>query len=150
MSPSPSPSPSGKIALVLFNLGAPDSPEAVAPFLRNLFLDPAILRVPFFIRPWLGRFIARRRAPAARENYAALGGRSPLLDFTQAQAEALGQALASRYPEATFRPFIAMRYWHPFTAEAVAALRAWQPDRIVLLPLYPQFSTTTTDRKSVV
>lgn len=141
MSAPPSPQ---KIALVLFNLGAPDSPAAVEPFLRNLFLDPAILRVPFFVRPWLGRFIARRRAPAAQENYAALGGRSPLLDFTTRQARALSEALRHRHGEAEFRPFIAMRYWHPFTGEAVSALRAWRPDQIVLLPLYPQFSSTTT------
>jgi ferrochelatase len=141
---APGPLSPEKIALVLFNLGAPDAPEAVGPFLRNLFLDPAILRVPFFIRPFLGRFIARRREPAARENYALLGGRSPLLELTERQAQALTAALQARRAEATFRAFIAMRYWHPLTGEAAAALRAWKPDRIVLLPLYPQFSSTTT------
>jgi ferrochelatase len=129
-----------KTAIVLFNLGGPDSPDAIAPFLRNLFNDPAIIRVPPFIRPFLARTIARAREAPARENYALLGGRSPLLELTEAQARALESAL----PELDARCFVAMRYWHPFSAAAAAAIRAWNPDRLVLLPLYPQFSTTTT------
>ena len=129
-----------RTAIVLFNLGGPDRIESVWPFLLNLFSDPAILRVPFFIRPLLARRIAGARLGAARENYRLLGGRSPLLELTEAQARALEAALAER--EA--RCFIAMRYWHPFSAAAARAVKVWNPDEVVLLPLYPQFSTTTT------
>ena len=135
---------SRRIAVVLFNLGGPDSPEAVEPFLRNLFSDPAILRVPGFLRNFLARTISRRRAPVAREIYAKIGGASPILPNTKAQAEALESALSARRPEAAWRCFVAMRYWHPFVAETRAEIAAWRPDEIVLLPLYPQFSTTTT------
>ena len=86
---------SHRLAVVLFNLGGPDGPEAIAPFLRNLFRDPAILRVPFFVRPLLARLIARARLKPATANYALLGGRSPLLELTEAQAAALTTALAS-------------------------------------------------------
>jgi protoporphyrin/coproporphyrin ferrochelatase len=130
-----------RVAVVLFNLGGPDRPEAVRPFLVNLFTDPAILRVPGFIRPWLGRLIAARRTKAASENYAILGGRSPLLELTEEQAKSLEAALA---PHMEVRCFVAMRYWHPFAAETAREVKAWGPDEIVLLPLYPQFSTTTT------
>ena len=129
-----------KIAIVLFNLGAPDSPAAVRPFLMNLFADPAILRVPFFVRPLLARLIAQRRVKPAGENYALLGGKSPLLELTEAQARALEAAL----PELDARCFVAMRYWHPFSDAAARAVREWNPDEVVLLPLYPQYSTTTT------
>jgi ferrochelatase len=129
-----------KVAIVLFNLGGPDRPEAIKPFLVNLFTDPAILRVPFFVRPFLARAIARRRLEPAQANYAILGGRSPLLELTQQQGVALQAAL----PDLDARCFIAMRYWHPFSDEAARAVRDWQPDEVVLLPLYPQYSTTTT------
>lgn len=136
-----------KTAVVLLNLGGPDSPEAVQPFLTNLFSDPAILRVPGFIRPWLGRFIAKRRTPAAQENYAVLGGKSPLLELTIEQAESLQAALADDATE--YRCFVAMRYWHPFSTEAAQAVKAWGADKVMLLPLYPQFSTTTTGSSTV-
>jgi ferrochelatase len=131
-----------RLAVVLFQLGGPDRPEAVKPFLVNLFSDPAILRVPNFIRPWLARLIAGRRLKPAMENYAILGGKSPLLELTQQQAAALEVALAGAAD--AVRCVIAMRYWHPFTEEAVQTIRAFDPDMIVALPLYPQFSTTTT------
>ncbi len=131
-----------KLAVVLFNLGGPDSLEAVEPFLRNLFTDPAIISLPGILRMPLGRFIARRRAPIAREIYAKIGGRSPILEETQAQARALERVLAGRGVEA--RAFVAMRCWHPFSDGAAKAVKDWKPDRIVLLPLYPQYSTTTT------
>jgi protoporphyrin/coproporphyrin ferrochelatase len=134
-----------RVAVVLFNLGGPDSPEAVRPFLENLFTDPAILRVPNFVRPWLGRFIAARRTKAASENYAILGGRSPLLELTEEQGRALEAALnAAGTGEEEHRCFVAMRYWHPFSDEAARAVRDWGATEVVLLPLYPQFSTTTT------
>lgn len=129
-----------RLAVVLFNLGGPDRPEAVRPFLLNLFRDPAILRVPFFVRPFLARRIASARLAPAQANYALLGGRSPLLELTQQQATALQAALS----EFEVRCFIAMRYWHPFSDETAQAVRDWQPDHVVLLPLYPQYSSTTT------
>jgi ferrochelatase len=129
-----------KIAIVLFNLGGPDRFEAIRPFLLNLFSDPAILRVPFFVRPVLARIIARARVKPATENYALLGGKSPLLELTEAQGKALEAAL----PEWEVRCFTAMRYWHPFAEEVARKVRDWGPDEVVLLPLYPQFSTTTT------
>lgn len=130
-----------RTAIVLFNLGGPDDLTAVRPFLLNLFKDPAILRVPFFVRPLLARIIARARLKPATENYKILGGRSPLLELTKAQARALEAALAE---DGEVSCFIAMRYWHPFASETAAAVKAFQPDRILLLPLYPQYSTTTT------
>jgi protoporphyrin/coproporphyrin ferrochelatase len=129
-----------RVAIVLFNLGGPDRPEAIRPFLLNLFIDPAILRVPFFVRPFLARALVRARLAPATASYAKLGGRSPLLELTRAQAQALEAAL----PELDARCFIAMRYWHPFSLETAREVKAWKPDEIVLLPLYPQFSTTTT------
>jgi protoporphyrin/coproporphyrin ferrochelatase len=131
-----------KLAVVLFNLGGPDSLESVEPFLRNLFSDRAVLPLPAIVRHPLARWIAKRRAPIAREIYRKIGGRSPIFEETEAQARALEAALAGRDIEA--KAFIAMRAWKPFAAEAAEAVRAWQPDKIVLLPLYPQFSTTTT------
>lgn len=129
-----------KTAVVLFNLGGPDGAESVKKFRLNLFSDPAIIRAPFFIRFWLARLIAGSSAKAAEENYALMGGKSPLLGLTREQAG----ALQDRLSDVGAKCFIAMRYWHPFAAEAVADVKEFDPDRIVLLPLYPQFSTTTT------
>ena len=131
-----------KIAVVLFNLGGPDSLDAVQPFLKNLFSDPAIISLPGFVRLPLARLIAARRAPLARQIYEHLGGKSPILEETEEQARALEAALASAGHQA--KCFIAMRCWHPFTAAAVEAVNAYEPEEIVLLPLYPQYSTTTT------
>jgi ferrochelatase len=132
--------PQRKIAIVLFNLGGPDRIESVKPFLINLFKDPAILRVPFFVRPFLARLIAGLRVKAASANYEILGGKSPLLDLTEDQAHALEAAL----PDLDARCFIAMRYWHPFSIEAARAVKEWDPEEVILLPLYPHYSTTTT------
>ncbi|MDE1986904.1 MAG: ferrochelatase [Alphaproteobacteria bacterium] len=129
-----------KLAIVLFNLGGPDSPDAVEPFLRNLFSDPAILTLPSFIRIPLAKFIAGRRAPVARDIYAKIGGSSPILEETEAQARALESVLSAHET----RAFIAMRCWKPFSDDAAREIAAWSPDHIMLLPLYPQFSTTTT------
>jgi ferrochelatase len=134
-----------RVAVVLFNLGGPDRPEALKPFLLNLFSDPAILRVPFFVRPILARIIARARVKPASENYALLGGKSPLLELTREQADALQAALSDPVGgDIDARCFIAMRYWHPFSEETARAVRDFRPDQVILLPLYPQFSTTTT------
>jgi ferrochelatase len=131
-----------KLGIVLFNLGGPDSPEAVEPFLRNLFSDPAIITLPGVIRIPLARFIARRRAPLARAIYDHIGGSSPILEETQKQARALEQALTAPGIEA--RAFVAMRCWHPFSDGTALAVKKFNPDHIVALPLYPQYSTTTS------
>ena len=135
-----------RIAVVLFNLGGPDKPAAVEPFLFNLFNDPAIIALPGLLRWPLAKFIAKRRGPIAREIYAKIGGGSPLLANTEAQAWALEAALRELdlSDVGEIKAFVAMRYWAPFTAEVARAVMAWQPDRIVLLPLYPQYSTTTS------
>jgi len=133
---------STRIAVVLFNLGGPDGPKAVQPFLQNLFSDPAIIRSPAPVRWLVARLISKTREKSAIANYAKMGGGSPLLPETQKQAVALEAELAKRGH--TAKTFIAMRYWKPFAAETVAAVKAWAPTQIVLLPLYPQFSTTTT------
>lgn len=130
-----------KLAIVLLNMGGPDSLEAVRPFLFNLFDDPAIIGAPWPIRRFLAWRISRRRAPVAREIYARIGGRSPLVELTRAQGDALEAVLASRYQA---RAFVAMRYWHPFSVEAAAEVRSFAPERIVVLPLYPQYSTATS------
>src|SRR3954451_10159641 len=121
------------------NLGGPDSPEAVRPFLYNLFSDKAIIRLPAPLRLPLAALIAARRAATARQIFARLGGASPLLANTQAQASALEHELGDEH-----RCFLAMRYWDPLTKAAVSVVKRWAPDEIVLLPLYPQFSPTTT------
>ena len=134
-----------KIAIVLFNLGGPDSLDAVQPFLRNLFGDPAILRLPALIRRPLASFLARRRTAKARGIYQKIGGSSPILGQTEAQARALEATLGQDDGEGhEWRGYVCMRYWHPMTAAVVRAIERFAPDRIVLLPLYPQFSTTTT------
>ncbi|MFQ5773816.1 MAG: ferrochelatase [Kiloniellaceae bacterium] len=134
-----------KVAVILFNLGGPDRLDAVRPFLLNLFDDRAIIAAPRLVRWLLARFISWRRAPVARRIYATIGGGSPLLANTQAQAAALEAALACQSGEGPeFKVYIAMRYWHPRSDEAAAAVKAYGAERIVLLPLYPQFSTTTT------
>jgi ferrochelatase len=136
-----------RLGVVLFQLGGPDSPQAVEPFLYNLFCDPDIIDFP---GAWLARrplawWIAHRRAAFVREHYDAIGGHSPIRALTERQARKLEQALA---PDFDARCFIAMRYWHPLTQEAVAGVRSaglGAPlDRLVLLPLYPQYSFATT------
>jgi protoporphyrin/coproporphyrin ferrochelatase len=135
-----------KIAVVLFNLGGPDKPASVQPFLQNLFRDAAIIRAPLPIRWFLARFISRSRAGTAKKNYAMMdaGGGSPLLRGTEAQAKILETELAGALPDDDVKCFIAMRYWHPLTEKAAADVKRWKADEVVLLPLYPQFSTTTT------
>ncbi|SKA06415.1 ferrochelatase [Enhydrobacter aerosaccus] len=132
-----------KIAIILFNLGGPDSLEAVQPFLRNLFSDPAIITLPSWLRLPLAHFISKRRAPKALGIYEQIGGGSPILGQTEAQARALEEAL-SQGNHHEWRGYVCMRYWHPLTDAVVKSVARFAPDRIVLLPLYPQFSTTTT------
>jgi ferrochelatase len=136
--------PARRIAVVLFNLGGPDGPQAVRPFLFNLFNDPAIIEGPAVFRTLLASFISRRREAAAQANYGRMGGRSPILPETEAQAAALQAALMHALPGDQTEVFVAMRYWKPFVEETAVEVAAFAPDEIVLLPLYPQFSTTTT------
>jgi ferrochelatase len=136
--------PRRRVAVVLFNLGGPDSLKAVRPFLFNLFTDPAIIGAPAPVRYPLAALISATRARSAQANYAVMGGASPLLPETNAQAEALEAELAARLDGAQTKVFVAMRYWRPFVADAARDVAAYAPDDIVLLPLYPQFSTTTT------
>jgi ferrochelatase len=133
-----------RLAVVLFNLGGPDGPKAVRPFLFNLFSDPAIIALPAPARLALATLISTTRTKSARANYARMGGASPLLPETTAQAGVLEAALKEACPGFECRVFIAMRYWTPTTEQAAAAVKAFGPDEVVLLPLYPQFSTTTT------
>ena len=132
-----------RIAVILFNLGGPDSLDAVRPFLFNLFNDRAIINLPQPARWCLAQLISRLRAGTACAIYSELGGASPILPQTENQAQALAAQLASRGFTHS-KCFIAMRYWHPFAEETVAAVREFAPDHVILLPLYPQFSTTTT------
>lgn len=131
-----------KLAVVFFNLGGPDGPAAVRPFLFNLFRDPAIIQLPTPARLALAALISTTRAPSARKNYAIMGGGSPLLPETLAQARALEGALGDG--DGQVRVFTAMRYWKPFTEAVAREVADFAPDEIVLLPLYPQYSTTTS------
>jgi ferrochelatase len=133
-----------KIAIILFNLGGPDGPEAVQPFLFNLFSDKAIISVPQPIRWLIAKLISIRRAPIAKGIYAELGGGSPLLPNTKKQADALRSMLEKRYVDDEFKCFISMRYWHPMANQVASDVKVWGADEVVLLPLYPQFSTTTS------
>lgn len=128
-----------KTAVILFNLGGPDTLDAVRPFLFNLFKDKAILSVPAFIRYPLAWLISSRRESEAKHIYSQIGGGSPLLPNTKAQAQALEQKLGDG-----FKVFTVMRYWHPMAPEVAKEITAYNPDKIIYLPLYPQFSTTTT------
>jgi len=130
-----------RLAVVLLNLGGPDRPEAIRPFLQNLFNDPAIIPLPTPLRQIVAATVAGRREREARAIYARIGGRSPILEETLRQAHALEAALAGT---GEVRVFVAMRYWHPLSVDTAAEVARWRPDRIVLAPLYPQFSTTTT------
>jgi len=133
-----------RVGVVLFQLGGPDTLAAIEPFLFNLFCDPDIIDFPFarLGRKPLAKLISTTRARKVQHHYATIGGGSPIRRFTEQQAQALETELANQGLDA--RCFVAMRYWHPFTREAVAQLDAAQCDEVVLLPLYPQYSSTTT------
>jgi ferrochelatase len=132
-----------RVSVVLFNLGGPDSLASVQPFLYNLFSDPDIFQLPL---GWLTQkpfatLVSRRRAPEAAKGYAAIGGASPLLANTEKQAAALAQALATN---GAFDVHVCMRYWNPRAAAVVAKLKVAQTSHVILLPLYPHYSRTTT------
>ena len=133
-----------RVGIVLFQLGGPDTLEAIEPFLYNLFCDPDIIDFPFarIGRKPLAKLISTTRARKVQHHYAIIGGGSPIRRNTERQAQALEAEVRSQGIDA--HCFVAMRYWHPFTTEAIAKLRAAECDEIVLLPLYPQYSSTTT------
>jgi ferrochelatase len=132
-----------KIAVVLFQLGGPDSQAAVEPFLYNLFCDPDIINFPgaFLARKLIAKLISTTRSKVVGQHYAEIGGGSPIRRLTEQQARALEAALK---PHISARTIVAMRYWHPNTAEAIAALDSTSYDELVLLPLYPHYSFATT------
>ena len=132
-----------KLGVVLFQLGGPDSLESIEPFLYNLFCDPDIIDFPFarIARQPLARLIAAKRSRHVAQHYAEIGGKSPILENTLRQAAALEKTLRGDFDA---RVAVAMRYWHPFTEQAVRTLERHAPEEIVLLPLYPQYSKTTT------
>src|SRR6202795_3680949 len=136
--------PTRRVGVVLFQLGGPDTPQAIEPFLFNLFCDPDIIDFPFarIGRKPLAKLISSTRARKVKHHYATIGGGSPIRRFTEQQARALQLKLTESGLDA--RCFVAMRYWHPFTAQAIEQLRAAQCNEVVLLPLYPQYSSTTT------
>lgn len=130
-----------KTAVILFNLGGPESLSSVRPFLFRLFTDPAIIPLPFPLRYLLAWRISRKRTPHTQAVYKHLGGKSPLLENTREQARALE---ASLNREGTYKVFVAMRYAAPFVEEVTRQVKQYGPGKIILLPLYPQYSTTTT------
>lgn len=133
----------GRVGVLLLNLGGPDQLEDVRPFLFNLFSDPEIIRLPFtWLQKPLAWLISTSRAKKSQENYKLIGGGSPLRRITEEQAQALQACLRSKGQDA--QVYIGMRYWHPFTEEAIARIKRDGIERLVILPLYPQFSISTS------
>ncbi|MEH2258589.1 ferrochelatase [Nostoc sp.] len=133
----------GRVGVLLLNLGGPDKLEDVGPFLYNLFSDPEIIRLPFrWLQKPLAWFIATRRTRTSRENYKQIGGGSPLRQITEAQGEALKEQLGFLGQEVNI--YVGMRYWHPYTEEAIAQITQDKVEHLVILPLYPQFSISTS------
>ena len=130
-----------KKAVILFNLGGPDKLESVEPFLFNLFNDPAIISIPSIFRYPLAKFISKRRTPIAKNIYKEIGNKSPILELTQDQAKNLEKNLLKK---GDYKCFIVMRYWYPRAAEVIKKVKEYNPEEIILLPLYPQFSATTS------
>ncbi len=133
-----------RVAVVLFNLGGPDSKDAIEPFLKNFFTDPNIIRLPGPLRRFVAsRIAAKRSKREAGTSYGLLGDKSPLLENTMAQAKLLEDRL-KQMNDFDYRVFVCMRYWHPMAPDVAKAVQEYDPSQIVLLPMYPQFSTTTT------
>ncbi len=137
------PSEGRRVAVVLFQLGGPDSLEAVEPFLYNLFSDPDIIDFPLatLARKPLAKFISSRRSKKVAEHYKEIGGKSPILELTNQQASSLQKRLDKSIDA---QVFVAMRYWNPLTDVAAAGVVGGKFDRVILLPLYPQYSVTTS------
>ena len=133
-----------KKAIILFNLGGPDKPENVKPFLFNLFNDPAILNLPTFFRYPLAKLISNRRAPIAKKIYEEIGGASPILKLTEKQSNALEKKLNQSQTNDKFKCFIVMRCWHPRATGVIKNVQLYAPEEIILMPLYPQYSAATS------
>ncbi len=134
-----------KVAVILLNLGGPDSKAAIQPFLFNFFTDKNIIRLPYVLRVILAFIISRKRSKKeAGESYGALENRSPLLENSMRQAHALEETLDKAGLAVSFKTFLCMRYWHPMSGETAQQVQDWKPDQVIVVPLYPQFSTTTT------
>jgi len=131
-----------KKAIILFNLGGPDNLDAVEPFLFNLFNDPAIISLPTIFRYPLAKLISKRRTPVAKAIYAEMGGKSPILNETQAQAEAIEESLKQEKDE--YKCFIVMRCWNPRAIDVIKKVKEFNPEQTILLPLYPQYSNATS------
>lgn len=133
----------GRVGVLLLNLGGPERIEDVRPFLYNLFSDPEIIRLPFQgLQKPLAWLIASLRAEKSQQNYLEIGGGSPLRRITEEQAQALEKQLSAEGTEA--RVYVGMRYWHPFTEEAIVTIKRDRISEVVILPLYPQFSISTS------
>ena len=132
----------GKKAVVLFNLGGPDTIESVQPFLYNLFNDPAIIDLPTFLRKPIAKIISKRRNKTAQEIYKLIGGKSPILENTMQQKEAITNYLKRKGHDILV--FVSMRYWHPFSPDVIDQLAEFEPEEVLLVPLYPQYSSATT------
>ncbi len=130
-----------KKAVILFNLGGPDKLENVEPFLFNLFNDPAIISIPGIFRYPLAKFISKRRAPIAKGIYKEIGNKSPILELTQKQAQILEDALATK---GDYKCFVVMRCWHPRAVDIIKKVKEYNPNEVILLPLYPQYSASTS------
>ncbi len=133
----------GRIGVLLLNLGGPDKIEDVRPFLYNLFSDPEIIRLPVkALQKPLAWLISTLRAKKSQDNYLEIGGGSPLREITEAQASALEAKLKEMGQDV--KVYIGMRYWHPFTEEAIASIKSDGITKVAILPLYPQFSISTS------
>ena len=130
-----------KKAVILFNLGGPDKLESVEPFLFNLFNDPAIINIPSIFRYPLAKFISKKRAPVAKNIYKEIGNKSPILELTQDQAKSLENNLSKK---GDYKCFVIMRCWHPRASDVIKKVREYNPEEIILLPLYPQYSASTS------
>ena len=133
-----------KKAVILFNLGGPDKIENVEPFLFNLFNDPAILNLPTILRYPLAKLISNRRAPVAKKIYNELGGSSPILKLTKEQSEALEIKLNQTEMDNEYKCFIVMRCWNPRANDVIKDVQSFNPEEIILMPLYPQYSAATS------
>ena len=133
-----------KKAIILFNLGGPDKIENVEPFLFNLFNDPAILNLPTLLRYPLAKLISNRRAPVAKKIYEELGGSSPILKLTKEQSNALEIKLNKTQTEDEYKCFIIMRCWNPRAKDVIKDVQSYNPEEVVLMPLYPQYSAATS------
>ena len=130
-----------KKAVILFNLGGPDKLESVEPFLFNLFNDPAIISIPTIFRYPLAKFISKRRAPIAKNIYKEIGNKSPILELTQEQGQKLEKNLLEK---GDYKCFVVMRCWNPRAIDVIKQVKEYNPEEIILLPLYPQFSASTS------